>query len=93
MGRREIPNEDYAEAVEVKGQVKEAGKLHTGQNTQLNVVISWGAFTLRLFRIPVTLLLDDGCSMACMSFPLSDQYFAIIRKAARASLLLGVQVV
>jgi len=67
-GRRETPNGDFVRAVEVKDRVKEADKLHTGQNTQLNDVISWGGIDFRLFCVPVTLLLEDGCSMAYMSF-------------------------
>jgi len=40
MGRREIPNEDSAEVVEVGNQATKAGRLRAGQSTELNIEVS-----------------------------------------------------
>jgi hypothetical protein len=61
--RSVIPNGDYAKAIEVGGLVIEADILHTGQSIRLRRIISLEHLQDVGF-IPVTLELDDGCSIA-----------------------------
>lgn len=60
--RSVIPSGDYAKAIEIGGPVIGADILHTGQSTQLRII------SLEHLQgvgcIPVTLELDDGCSIA-----------------------------
>jgi hypothetical protein len=61
--RSVIPSGDYAKAIEIGGPVIGADILHTGQSTQLRIIISLEH--LQGVRcIPVTLELDDECSIA-----------------------------
>jgi hypothetical protein len=60
-----IPNGDCAAVIGEEGLVIEAGRLHTGQSIQLKgAIISHAHPSTDRCPLPVTLELDDGCSIA-----------------------------
>ena len=64
-GQREIPNEDSAGEIEVKAREIGVGRLRMDQSTQLRSMVSEKVAVEGQFMIPVTLELEDGCSIAC----------------------------
>jgi hypothetical protein len=69
-----IPSEGYAEVVVARGPAKEVGRPHKDQNTGLSKC-EFGSNDFGDFgSLPVTLELDDGCSII---------YFVIVAVASR----------
>jgi hypothetical protein len=61
-----IPNGGCAKAIEEGDPARGAGRLHVGQSIQLPKTMSQGQ-RFEAYLLPVTLELDDGCSMAYRS--------------------------